>query len=644
MGDGRDAGLANQLAAEITTEYRDGGNFHNELNQILENPNYASEEVRRLALAQLEADGLLPGMIVGEFGTGDAMDQYGHNYAIDPPLWSDGWDNATPLSNEAQYFGLEDFEELADGNNEKPGERDPEAATQFLASAVVDRWDAIQGIARDQMFSAVDETPFGALGTIFEDAHDSGVTITDLRVWGGDPDHELADSQTDHAATVANKRPEVENAIYFATEINSNVPILQQIAAGTPPVHRADLGALVNDTAAFNALTPNQQNAVEFLYENWARIADTNEAAMTTDALESYANIMGTSINQAQQNVRDLLAMDLPAASAQNAETTAISMQQPEAAQALTLMSDSRLSTYIHYDSSNRPYVNRTDIETLVSDSSSVLTPAEKDLLRRIPDNGSALYLDQLALAAGYDNYSVMTGNRPVNDQAMDSIRNLLSSDPTFVNTLAGPDGFIDRQALTTAYAGTLTPNQRHIVSELLASFNPLAIAHPQQGINPNEILTGTVAATNDATASAQTADGTGGTPEVAPVASTGNTNNWSTNSSILDVATANLRARRPEGSPPITAREQWMEVANVLERAFNDRYGDLNDANNPFRLPTGRTQQDVLRCIAWLRNQADTGGLTSLPAQLKDGDETTNWTINTMELLGMVMRGTTDV
>ena len=651
MVEGRDAGLANQLAADISAQFLDkSGNFHEELNTILNSDQYddVSAEVRRLAMAKLEADGLLPLMVVDMFGTNDAMNDFGHNRAVDAPF-SDDWDNAAPLSNEAEWFGLEDFQELATGENEKPGEGDPDAAEQFLASAVVDRWAEIEGLAQDQIFDFVNDDIVESLGSLFEDSSDKGITLTDLRVWAGDPQGELADNQTQHAGDVANYRSDAENAIYFATDTNSTVPVLDRIAEGES-VTRNEIGTIVNDRTAMSALPESQQRALQYLYDHWASITGGNETAMSQTALSEYAGFMGTSISQAQQNVRDLMALDASTVTQSTDGVNQVVMAAGDAAAVVQLTRDARLASYIKTDSNNRAYINRSDINALLDPASTVLTAQEKDLLRTVPISGEALFLDDVAHAAGYDSYSVLTGTRPLTADVLRNIRNYMSSDPAFISALKGADDYIDRQTLMSAFNGglagypSLSDNQRNIVNELLSSYDALSVANPTLGFNPQAVLTGTM------TPEAVVAQSSTGNPTetVTPqaVGTTGRTNSWSSNSSILDVATANLRANWHEGMPPITQQQQWVEVANVMERVFRDRMNDSADPSKPpFRLPNGRTEAEVLQAIGWLRQQYESGAIGyHLPGQLKDGVEGTSWTIDTVALLNMLLQGTTEV
>jgi hypothetical protein len=501
MVEGRDAGLANQLAADISAQYLDrSGNFHEELNTILNSDQYddVSAEVRRLAMAKLEADGLLPLMIVDMFGTNNAMNDFGHNRAIDAPF-SDDWDNAAPLSNEAEWFGLEDFQELATGENEKPGEGDPDAAEQFLASAVVDRWDEIHGLAQDQIFDFVNDDIVENLGSIFEDSSDNGITLTDMRVWAGDPEGELADNQTQHAGDVANYRSDAENAIYFATDTNSTVPVLDRIAEGER-VTRNEVGTIVNDRSAMSALPETQQRALQYLFDHWASITGGNETAMSQTALEQYAGFMGTSISQAQQNVRDLMALDASTVTQGSDGVNQVTMASADAAAVVTLTRDARLSSYIKTDSSNRAYIDRSDINALLDPASPVLTDDEKDLLRTVPISGEALFLDDVAHAAGYDSYSVLTGTRPLTADVLRNIRNYMSSEPALVTAMTA-NGFITREKLLEANNGqlvgfeSLTDNQRRMISELLSSYDALSAGNPTQGVNAEAIQNGTVVA-----------------------------------------------------------------------------------------------------------------------------------------------------
>ncbi len=180
-----------------------------------------------------------------------------------------------------------------------------------------------------------------------------------------------------------------------------------------------------------------------------------------------------------------------------------------------------------------------------------MLDAAEKDILRRVPVGGSALYLDQLAVTAGIDNFAVMTGTRPVTEYGRDSLQNLMSAEPTFVEALAGADGYIDKTTLNSALEGnlanfsSLTPQQRRLVSDLLASYNALSGTDQTRGISTDSILRGSAPVTSDATAQttdpAATTTGDGTTPSVA---STGRTVNWGQEGSIYDVAMANLVAR----------------------------------------------------------------------------------------------------
>ncbi len=95
-----------------------------------------------------------------------------------------------------------------------------------------------------------------------------------------------------------------------------------------------------------------------------------------------------------------------------------------------------------------------------------------------------------------------------------------------------------------------------------------------------------------------------------------------------------------------ISSQQVWIEVANVLERAFNDRLGD--DGTDPTRprmvLPDGRTAEEIRTSINWLRGQYESGAMTSLPTSLKDGNDRTTWEVNTVQLLNLVMKGTTEV
>ncbi len=285
------------------------------------------------------------------------------------PLFGDTWDNATPLGGEAQYFGADDFEELETGENEKPGEGDPDAATAFLAGAVVDRWDEIQGIARDQMFSVVDETVNGQLGTLFEDSHSTGITLTDIQVWGGQlNEDEFADEQTEHAGAVANNRPNAENALYFATPTDSNVDVLKRMAENER-VTREEVGDIVNNRQTYETLSERQQQALDFLYNNWSHITGSNAEPMSIDAMGEYAEVMGTSLERAQQNVSDVLSMETPAA--ENTDSSALSimgLEQANAMSALTLLSSPELASYVQYESGDnpQPFITRDNVNALL--------------------------------------------------------------------------------------------------------------------------------------------------------------------------------------------------------------------------------------------------------------------------------------
>ncbi|HEY9787179.1 MAG TPA: hypothetical protein V6D17_17450, partial [Candidatus Obscuribacterales bacterium] len=373
-----DAYYARQLASQIENAYRENPtNFHNQLLSILTGPDAANNyfnnpNIQRMALAQLEQSGTLPSLIVTEFGNDKAMSNYGHGYFnVGEALL--GRSFAGPGT--ARYFSVEDFQALARGQNPRGWNAAPDAATAFLAGAVLSRFDTIKGSYGEQHSS-------NSINTLFEDSNSAGITIGDIITWGG-----ATTWDSGHDALVAQLRPQVENAVTLASDSNSSNSLLRNIA-NNQPVSRDQLYQLIHDQNAFSQLTASQRNAVQYLYDHYPKIVgmDTPPASgITKSLLERYADVMGTSLMVARQNTTDRAAVGLnsDAVSAPVNDATS-QMPRADAQNALTILTDARFSQYTTTEpGTNAPVITRANFNALLNDPR--LLPAERDMLNRVP-------------------------------------------------------------------------------------------------------------------------------------------------------------------------------------------------------------------------------------------------------------------